>query len=58
MLWMSDSGGAASEVPLLPLEAIEVDAFRHEHAGDTFWCGLLLGCCGGQLTMKLYTDLL
>lgn len=55
---MSDSGGAASEVPLLPLEAIEVDAFRHEHAGDTFWCGLLLGCCGGQLTMKLYTDLL
>jgi hypothetical protein len=52
-------GDAASEVPLLPpLEAIEVDAFRHEHAGggDTFWCGLLLGGCGGQLTTKLYTD--
>ncbi|WP_405856902.1 hypothetical protein OG407_09640 [Streptomyces sp. NBC_01515] len=50
-------GDAASEVPLLlPLEAIEVDAFRREHAGDTFWCGLLLGGCGGQLTTKLYTD--
>jgi hypothetical protein len=33
-----------------------VDAFRHEHAGGAFWCGLLLGCCGGQLTTKLYTD--
>lgn len=25
---------------------------------DTFWCGLLLGGCGLQLTTKLYTDLL
>ena len=33
-------GDAASEVPLL-LEAIEADAFRREHAGDTFWCGRL-----------------
>lgn len=50
-------GGAESEVPLLlPLEAIEVDAFRQWHMGDTFWCGLLLGGCGGQLTTKLYTD--
>ncbi|MER6739193.1 hypothetical protein ABT315_44095, partial [Streptomyces puniciscabiei] len=50
-------GGAESEVPLLlPLEAIEVDAFRRRHEGDTFWCGLLLGGCGGQLATKLYTD--
>jgi hypothetical protein len=50
-------GDAASEVPLLPpLEAIEVDVFRHEHAGDTIWCRLLLGGCGGRLTTKLYTD--
>lgn len=50
-------GDAASGMPLLlPLEAIEVDAFRREHAGDTFWRGLLLGGCGGQLTTKLYTD--
>lgn len=26
------------------------------HGDDTFWCGLLLGGCGGQLTTKLYTD--
>ncbi|MFD5512162.1 hypothetical protein ACFWIB_30950 [Streptomyces sp. NPDC127051] len=50
-------GGAASEVPLvLPLEAIELDAFRRQHEQDTFWCGLLLGGCGIQLTTKLYVD--
>ncbi|MEU9418376.1 hypothetical protein [Streptomyces sp. NPDC048272] len=48
---------ADSEEPLtLPLEAIELDAFRKRHKHDTFWCGLLLGGCGGQLTTKLYTD--
>ncbi|MFF4138524.1 hypothetical protein ACFY1B_45430 [Streptomyces mirabilis] len=50
-------GGADSEEPLiLPLEAIEPDAFRRRHELDTFWCGLLLGGCGLQLTTKLYTD--
>ncbi|MFF3358212.1 hypothetical protein ACFYWN_37655 [Streptomyces sp. NPDC002917] len=50
-------GSADSEEPLmLPLEAIELDAFRRRHGDDTFWCGLLLGGCGGQLTTKLYTD--
>ncbi|MFE5519826.1 hypothetical protein ACFQ9Q_19185 [Streptomyces virginiae] len=50
-------GGAESEKPLmLPLEAIELDAFRKRHEHDTFWCGLLLGGCGVQLTTKLYTD--
>ncbi|MFH8470357.1 hypothetical protein [Streptomyces sp. NPDC017991] len=50
-------GGADSEDPLmLPLEAIELDAFRRRHEHDTFWCGLLLGGCGLQLTTKLYTD--
>ncbi|WP_331762853.1 hypothetical protein [Streptomyces anulatus] len=50
-------GGAGSEEPLmLPMEAIELDAFRHVHERDTFWCGTLLGGCGGQLTTKLYTD--
>ncbi|WP_432091478.1 zinc finger domain-containing protein [Streptomyces sp. NRRL F-5630] len=38
------------------MEAIELDAFRHVHEDDTFWCGTLLGGCGGQLTTKLYTD--
>ncbi|MFD9575377.1 hypothetical protein ACFWBI_36860 [Streptomyces sp. NPDC059982] len=41
---------------MLPLEAIELDAFRRKHEHDTFWCGLLLGGCGLQLTTKLYTD--
>ncbi|GGU99283.1 hypothetical protein ACIG0C_30100 [Kitasatospora aureofaciens] len=50
-------GSAESDEPLLlPLEAIELDAFRRQHAADTFWCGLLLGGCGTQLTTKLYTD--
>ncbi|MEV4975964.1 zinc finger domain-containing protein [Streptomyces scopuliridis] len=50
-------GSADSEEPLvLPLEAIELDAFRSLHESDSFWCGLLLGGCGGQLTTKLYTD--
>ncbi|WP_331747623.1 hypothetical protein OG520_39730 (plasmid) [Streptomyces sp. NBC_00984] len=52
-------GGADSEEPLmLPMEAIELDAFRRAHEDNTFWCGTLLGGCGGQLTTKLYTDLL
>ncbi|KUM95745.1 hypothetical protein AQI95_43070 [Streptomyces yokosukanensis] len=50
-------GSADSDEPLmLPMEAIELDAFRHHYDGDTFWCGSLLGGCGGQLTTKLYTD--
>ncbi|OSZ61311.1 hypothetical protein OQI_06015 [Streptomyces pharetrae CZA14] len=50
-------GGTDSDEPLmLPMEAIELDAFRRVHADDTFWCGTLLGGCGGQLTTKLYTD--
>ncbi|WP_158781225.1 hypothetical protein [Streptomyces sp. NRRL S-237] len=40
----------------LPLEAIQLDSFRKRHEQETFWCGLLLGGCGVQLTTKLYTD--
>ncbi|MFI1869512.1 hypothetical protein [Streptomyces jumonjinensis] len=49
-------GSASSQEPLLPLEAIELDAFRHPYTDDTFWCGTWLGGCGRQLTTKLYTD--
>ena len=50
-------GGADSDQPLmLPMEAIELDAFRRAYEDDSFWCGTLLGGCGGQLTTKLYTD--
>lgn len=34
---------------MLPMEAIELDAFRHAHESDTFWCGTLLGGCGGRI---------
>ncbi|MEV8057152.1 hypothetical protein AB0P37_11635 [Streptomyces antimycoticus] len=50
-------GSADSEEPLmLPLEAIELNAFRRLYEHATFWCGVLLGGCGGQLATKLYTD--
>ncbi|WP_340375731.1 hypothetical protein U5640_11670 [Streptomyces sp. SS7] len=49
-------GDEHSDVPVvLPAEAIELDVFRRTHTHDTFWCGLLLGGCGLQLTTKLYT---
>jgi hypothetical protein len=50
-------GSADSQDPLaLPLEAIELQAFRRQYAGRTFWCGMWLGGCGRQLTTKLYVD--
>ncbi|MET9736069.1 hypothetical protein ABZZ79_37235 [Streptomyces sp. NPDC006458] len=50
-------GDEHSDVPVvLPPEAIELDAFRHTHQGDTLWCGVLLGGCGAQLATKLYID--
>ncbi|WP_329550406.1 hypothetical protein [Streptomyces sp. NBC_00696] len=50
-------GDEHSDAPVvLPIEAIELDVFRHMHAHDTFWCGMLLGGCGAQLAHKLYID--
>ena len=50
-------GAVDSQEPLvLPLEAIELDAFRKQYEGQTFWCGSWLGGCGRQLTTKLYVD--
>ncbi|MER5561169.1 hypothetical protein ABT071_21450 [Streptomyces sp. NPDC002506] len=50
-------GNPDSEVPLLlPLEAIELDSFRRQYRGQSFWCGSWLGGCGRQLTTKLYLD--
>ncbi|MFE2541726.1 hypothetical protein [Actinacidiphila glaucinigra] len=50
-------GHRDSEEPLaLPQKAFDLDVFRHLHRGATFWCGVLLGGCGGQLMTKLYTD--
>ncbi|MFD3999075.1 hypothetical protein [Streptomyces sp. NPDC058583] len=35
-----------------PTDADELDEFRGEFAGTTFWCGILLGGCGGQLLTR------
>lgn len=50
-------GGPDSYDPLiLPLEALDLVAFRKMHAAHTFWCGRLLGGCGEQLSSRLYFD--
>ncbi|MEU7151264.1 hypothetical protein AB0B15_25050 [Streptomyces sp. NPDC045456] len=50
-------GSVDSQEPLvLPLEAIELDAFRKWYQGQSFWCGTWLDGCGRQLTTKLYVD--
>ncbi|MFI2241187.1 hypothetical protein [Streptomyces chrestomyceticus] len=50
-------GSVDSQEPLvLPLEAIELDAFRKRYQGQSFWCGTWLDGCGRQLTTKLYVD--
>ncbi|MDI1459041.1 hypothetical protein NHG22_35320, partial [Streptomyces sp. ATE26] len=50
-------GNEHSDVPVvLPVAAIELNAFRRRHRGDSFWCGLLLGGCGARLADKLYVD--
>lgn len=48
---------ADSEDPVeLPTDAADLELFRREQAGRTFWCGVWLGGCGGRLTTRLYTN--
>ncbi|KAB7835769.1 hypothetical protein [Streptomyces mobaraensis] len=42
----------SDEPVVCPTDADELDAFREEFAGTTFWCGILLGGCGGQLLTR------
>ncbi|MFC8718618.1 hypothetical protein [Kitasatospora sp. NPDC057198] len=51
-------GSPDSDVPVVcPEDADELDAFRREHADETWWCGTHLpGGCGRRLTTKLYRD--
>ncbi|MFD3534202.1 hypothetical protein [Streptomyces sp. NPDC058664] len=35
-----------------PTDADELDEFREEFSETTFWCGILLGGCGGQLLTR------
>ncbi|MFE4177124.1 hypothetical protein ACFRR7_34670 [Streptomyces sp. NPDC056909] len=42
----------SDEPVVCPTDSIELEAFREEFSGTTFWCGVLLGGCGGQLTTR------
>ncbi|MDX2646130.1 competence protein CoiA family protein [Streptomyces sp. PA03-1a] len=39
---------------ILPEEPHNLDRFRHHFQGKRFWCGTLLGGCGGELMTKRY----
>ncbi|WP_435108061.1 hypothetical protein [Nocardiopsis synnemataformans] len=50
------TGHAASEEPsYMPTDPDEAEEFRTQarQDGQTHWCGLLLGGCGGQLSLKV-----
>ncbi|WP_370011848.1 hypothetical protein UIS43_24540 [Nocardiopsis sp. LDBS0036] len=40
----------------LPMEREDALEFRRRHPHATFWCGLLLGGCGGRLGPKVYRE--
>ncbi|MEU5341527.1 competence protein CoiA family protein [Streptomyces sp. NPDC020766] len=39
---------------ILPEEPYNLDQFRRHFQGERFWCGTLLGGCGGELMTKRY----
>ncbi|WP_414506547.1 hypothetical protein [Streptomyces sp. NEAU-L66] len=50
-------GHANSDHPvILPMDAHELDLWRKAHPTYTYWCGIQLGGCGGELSDKRYTD--
>ncbi|MFF8841395.1 hypothetical protein ACF08N_01495 [Streptomyces sp. NPDC015127] len=50
-------GGKNSEHPvILPMDARELDRWRRKHPNYSYWCGLQLGGCGGELSDRRYTD--
>lgn len=49
-------GDKDSDHPIiLPMDAHELDVWRSMHPSYSYWCGLQLGGCGGQLTDRRYT---
>ncbi|MDQ0846485.1 hypothetical protein [Streptomyces sp. V1I6] len=40
---------------ILPMEVGELDRWRKAHPTYTYWCGLQLGGCGGELSDRRYT---
>ncbi|MGH1555546.1 hypothetical protein ACRAWF_38190 [Streptomyces sp. L7] len=50
-------GHANSDHPvILPMDAHELDLWRKAQPNYTYWCGIQLGGCGGELSDKRYTD--
>ncbi|WP_224281198.1 hypothetical protein [Streptomyces sp. LS1784] len=50
-------GHPGSDTPIiLPPDYDDLDRFRRVHRSDSFWCGVLLGGCGKQLSGKRYLD--
>ncbi|MEV5796607.1 hypothetical protein [Streptomyces collinus] len=50
-------GHANSDHPvILPMEADELDLWRNAHPTYTYWCGIQLGGCGGELSDRRYTE--
>ncbi|MFF3418956.1 hypothetical protein ACFYW9_30335 [Streptomyces sp. NPDC002698] len=49
-------GHKTSDHPvILPMEAWELDRWREAHPNYSYWCGLQLGGCGGELSDRRYT---
>ncbi|MFE8947960.1 hypothetical protein [Streptomyces sp. NPDC007856] len=49
-------GNRNSDHPvILPMDAWELDRWRKAHPHYTYWCGLQLGGCGGELSDRRYT---
>jgi hypothetical protein len=40
---------------ILPMDAWELDRWRKAHPNYSYWCGLQLGGCGGELSDRRYT---
>jgi hypothetical protein len=40
---------------ILPMDAWELDRWRKVHPNYSYWCGLQLGGCGGELSDRRYT---
>ncbi|MFJ7259069.1 hypothetical protein ACIQV2_02680 [Streptomyces globosus] len=40
---------------ILPMDAHELDQWRKAHPHYTYWCGIQLGGCGGELSDRRYT---
>ncbi|MFJ6783514.1 hypothetical protein [Streptomyces yangpuensis] len=41
---------------ILPMDAIELDQWRKAHPSYSYWCGIQLGGCGGELSDRRYTN--